>query len=115
MYEHLGAPLLPRRVFAIRLLKNAGIAAAMLVASLAIGTVGYRSFEDLSWVDAFLNASMILNGMGPVDTLHTTGGKIFAALYAIYSGLAFLTIVAVLLAPIIHRGLHRFHLAAKDK
>jgi hypothetical protein len=115
MYEHRTAPLAPRNVFAARLFRNAGLAAAMLAASLAIGTVGYHAFEDLAWVDAFLNASMILNGMGPVDTLHTMGGKIFAALYAIYSGLAFLTIVAVLLVPVIHRGLHRFHLAGSGK
>jgi hypothetical protein len=113
MYEHRGLPLAPRNVFAARLLRNAGLAAALLAASLAIGTVGYHVAEGLPWIDAFLNASMILNGMGPVDQLRTDGGKIFAALYAIYSGLAFLTIVAVLLAPIIHRGLHRFHLAEK--
>ncbi|MCY2925510.1 MAG: hypothetical protein NT031_08730 [Planctomycetota bacterium] len=72
--------------------------------------VGYHGTEGLSWLDSFLNASMILAGMGPVDTLRTDGGKLFAGLYAIFSGVVFLTMCAVLLAPVIHRFLHRTHL-----
>lgn len=83
---------------------------------LGIGVVGYRVFAGLGWVDALLNASMILTGMGPVDPMTTTGAKIFASAYAVFSGVAFLTIVAVLFAPVVHRFLHRFHieLAAND-
>ena len=78
--------------------------------SLGVGMLGYRGFEGLPWLDAFLNASMILAGMGPVDTLHTTGGKLFAGCYAIYSGIALLTSVGLMFAPLVHRFLHRFHL-----
>jgi hypothetical protein len=115
MYEHRRMPLATRQEFAVRLARNAGIAAMAAAASLGIGTLGYHAFEGMPWIDALLNASMILNGMGPVDPLHTVGGKLFATFYAMYSGVAFLTIVAVLLAPIIHRGLHRFHLESKGE
>jgi hypothetical protein len=81
-----------------------------LCISLAIGTAGYAYFATLSVVDAFLNASMILTGMGPVDKMVTTGGKLFASFYAIYSGVAFLTFCGVLFTPIYHRFIHRFHL-----
>lgn len=102
--------LLPRAVFMARLAANGAIAAAMVVVSLAIGVVGYHLIAHLSWIDALLNASMILAGMGPVDPLPSTAAKLFASAYAIFSGVAFLGIVAVLLAPIVHRFLHRFHL-----
>jgi len=78
--------------------------------SLALGMLGYRGAEGLSWLDAFLNAAMILTGMGPVSEMHTTAGKMFAGCYALFSGVAFLTAVAVLFAPLFHRFLHRFHL-----
>jgi hypothetical protein len=71
---------------------------------------GYHDLEGLPWVDAFLNASMLLGGMGPVDMPHTVGGKLFAGLYALYSGMLFLVLAAILLAPVFHRVLHRFHL-----
>jgi hypothetical protein len=85
-------------------------ALAFLCLSLAAGTVGYAHFANLSPVDAFLNASMILTGMGPVDRMETTGGKLFAGIYAIYSGVAFLTFCGVLFTPVYHRFMHKFHL-----
>lgn len=78
--------------------------------SLLIGMVGYHCFEKLPWVDSFANASMILSGMGPLGEMKTTGGKIFAGCYALFSGVAFLTSVGVVFAPIYHRFLHKFHL-----
>jgi hypothetical protein len=81
----------------------------IILGSLVIGMVGYHLFEGLTWIDAFLNAAMLLGGMGPVTELHTTAGKLFAGFYALYSGLVFLLVAGVLFAPIIHRFLHRFH------
>ncbi len=104
------AALPPRRRFVRRLLRNAAIGGGLVAGSVLFGTLGYHQFGRLAWIDAYVNASMILAGMGPVDPIGSTGGKIFAALYAVFSGVAFLTIVAVLLAPAVHRFLHRFHL-----
>ena len=82
----------------------------MLVAgSLIMGMAGYEYFESLEWRDAFLNAAMLLGGMGPVEAPHSRGGKVFAGLYALYAGLVFLIVAAILLAPVVHRLLHRFH------
>lgn len=80
-----------------------------MLASLAIGMVGYAHFEDLRWRDAFLNAAMLLGGMGPVESPSTSGGKLFAGFYALYAGLVFLVAVAILVAPVVHRLLHKFH------
>lgn len=90
--------------------KSARIAFGLVVLSLFVGMLGYHALEGMPWIDAFVNASMILSGMGPVGELHTRGGKLFAGFYALYSGLALLTIAAILLAPVIHRFLHRFHI-----
>jgi hypothetical protein len=101
--------------FRARLIRHGAIAGLLVLASLAIGMAGYMGFEKLSAVDAFLNASMILGGMGPVATISSRGGKIFAGLYALYSGLVFLVVGALLLAPVVHRVLHRFHWEVSDK
>ena len=93
---------------------HAAAALGLLAVSLAIGMAGYVAFEQLSWVDAFLNASMLLGGMGPVDPPKTTGGKLFAGFYALYSGLVFIVTAAVLFAPLLHRVLHRFHVDEKS-
>jgi hypothetical protein len=82
----------------------------VLIFSIGIGTIGYHIWGELAWIDSFLNASMILTGMGPVDHLMTSNGKVFAAFYALFSGISFLTFVAVLFAPIYHRFLHKLHL-----
>jgi len=87
----------------------------LLSASIGIGTVGYHTWGNLRWLDSFLNASMILTGMGPVDRMETDAGKLFAAFYALFSGVAFLTFVGVLFAPLYHRFLHRFHLGMEEK
>jgi len=110
MYEHHQEPLLPVDKFIGRLFQSFLLALGFIAFSLLLGAVGYHFTEGLKWIDATLNAAMILAGMGPVDTLHTTAGKLFATFYALYSGIAFLTVSAILLAPVIHRFLHRFHI-----
>ena len=109
IYEHRDEPLAPVPVFRRRLAKSTALGIAIIFASLAAGMAGYAGFENLGPADAFLNASMILSGMGPVHTPQTTAGKIFAGLYALYSGLAVLGIAAVVFSPVAHRVLHRFH------
>lgn len=110
-YEHRSEPLLPWRVFLLRRVGKTLLAAALvIVLSLVIGILGYHLTEGMGWLDAFLNASMILGGMGPVDTLHTAGGKLFAGFYALYSGLMLVGTAGLLLAPFMHRLMHRFHL-----
>jgi hypothetical protein len=109
MYERRGDTLLPRAAFLRRLGGHAAIAAGVAGFSLAVGVLGYRVLEGMPWIDALLNASMILGGMGPVDQLHSTAGKAFASAYALYSGLVVLMVAGVLFAPIIHRLLHDFH------
>jgi hypothetical protein len=109
-FEHYRKPLLTQKEFIKRQLQYAGFSLLILFVSLGAGTIGYHIFGDLSWIDAFLNASMILTGMGPVDHLETQGGKLFAAVYALFSGIAFLTFAGVLFAPVYHRFLHKLHL-----
>ena len=104
------SPLPPRRIFYRRVLRNTSLAMALITASLFVGMLGYRGFEGMNWLDAFLNASMILSGMGPASPIQTPGGKIFAGCYAIFSGVVFISMAAVLAAPILHRFLHRLHL-----
>lgn len=110
VFEHRSKPLMPKRRFVARQLRFALMALAIVAISLAIGVWGYMRFARLGLVDAFLNASMILGGMGPVDLLSNDKAKWFASLYALYSGIALLTTVAVLLAPLVHRMLHALHL-----
>lgn len=110
MFEHRSKPLLPRRQFYARLARSAAVALLVVAVALGIGMVGYRAFEPMSWVDAFVNAAMILSGMGPVSSLQTDAGKIFAGCYALFSGLAFLTSIGIFSAPVVHRFLHKFHL-----
>jgi hypothetical protein len=112
MYEHRNQPLVTRRTFLMRLARHAGLAVAVLAGSLGIGILGYHFIEGLPWIDALVNASMLLGGMGPVDTLHTSAGKLFASFYALYSGIVFLVVAGLLVAPVFHRFLHHFHLEA---
>jgi hypothetical protein len=113
-FESRGEPLLSRAAFAGRVLASCGAAALLIGASLFGGMCGYRHFEGMSWVDAFVNAAMILSGMGPVNTLHADGGKIFAGCYALYSGLMVIIATALILAPVVHRLMHQFHLEAEE-
>src|SRR5438270_12556840 len=110
MFESRHQPLLPRAEFLRRQARYAALALAIVFGSLLLGVVGYHAFEGLEWLDALLNASMILGGMGPVNELHTPAGKLFASFYALYSGLVVLVAAGVLFAPLLHRILHRFHL-----
>ncbi len=110
LYEHRSEPLLPRSRFARRLLAHAAVGTVLLLAALTVGAIGYRATEGMAWIDAFLNAAMILGGMGPVDVLHTEAGKLFATVYALFSGVAFLAIAGIFVAPLAHRLLHALHL-----
>ncbi len=112
VFEHRREALLPRHLFLRRVVRNAALALGFVIGSLALGMLGYHGTEGLSWLDAFLNAAMILTGMGPVNEMHTVAGKLFAGCYALFSGVAFLTAVGVVFAPLFHRFLHRFHLEA---
>lgn len=96
------------------IIKNARFAVGVLAFSLGVGVLGYHFFFEISWLDSLVNASMILTGMGPVDKAVTTSAKIFSSVYAIYSGVAFLTSVAMILSPVAHRFLHRFHLDIEE-
>ena len=113
MFEHRQAPLLPRREYYHRLARHGLIALGLLVTGLLIGMGGYHFIEGLPWIDAFANAAMILSGMGPLDPIKTAAGRLFAGVYAIFSGVAFLTTVGILLAPVVHRSLHKFHLESR--
>lgn len=113
-YETKGERPIAWARFVDRMVKHGIIAGVLILMSLAMGMVGYRGFEGLGWLDAFLNASMILGGMGPVDTVKSSGGKLFAGMYALYSGLVFLVVAGLLLTPVVHRVLHRFHAEIAD-
>ncbi len=91
------------------MLLHAGAAVAVLLLSLALGMAGYMHFEALAWRDAFLNAAMLMAGMGAVDAPHTEGGKLFVGLYALYAGLVFLVAAGLLFTPVVHRLMHKFH------
>lgn len=103
-------PLAPLRVFYSRVIQCFLVTVLIVAFSLTIGTLGYHYTEGMGWLDALLNASMILTGMGPAEPIKTAEGKMFAVFYCLYSGIAFLSLVAILMAPIYHRFLHRFHL-----
>ena len=114
-FESRHEPVLSRLAFARRLARNLAASAALIVLSLAGGMAGYHYFEEMSWIDAYVNASMILSGMGPVTTLQSDGGKIFAGSYALYSGLALIFATGLIISPIAHRLLHRFHLESSRR
>jgi len=108
-YESRFRPPLSRAQFLRRMAGHVAVSAGVIAGSILIGMAGYRCFEQLPWVDSFLNAAMLLGGMGPVESPHTTAGKVFAGCYALYSGLVFLVAVAIILAPAFHRILHKLH------
>lgn len=113
-FEHRSRPLLPRRKFYMRVGWYGLVSLLLIIVSLLIGMLGYHYLNGLSWLDALVNASMILTGMGPVDPLTNDAAKWFASAYAIFSGVAFLSIIAVLLAPAVHRFLHKLHIEEKE-
>lgn len=109
-FESRHAPLAPRSVFLRRLGEVVALSFGLVAVSLAVGMWGYEHFEHLDWRDAFLNAAMLLGGMGPVETPATPGGKLFAGFYALYAGLILLVSVGLMLTPVLHRLMHQFHL-----
>lgn len=106
---HKGRFAPPKNIY-LHVTRNAFLGLMLIVVALFIGMLGYHVFENLSWVDSFLNASMILSGMGPANTMVTTAGKIFAGVYALFSGLAFIAIVVIMLSPIIHKFFRKIHM-----
>lgn len=113
-FERHDEPLLAPRAFLLRLLRSAGAGAVLMLVSLFVGMLGYHALEGLSWIDAFLEASMLMGGMGPVSTPSSTAGKLFAGCYALYCGLVLILVAGILLAPIAHRILHKFHAATPE-
>lgn len=110
MYEHRKQPLASKAIFYSRVLKNIVVALFIIAVCLAIGTAGYHYTADMSWLDAFHNASMILSGMGLVDHVGSDGGKLFSSFYSLFSGIAFITNIGIILAPALHRIYHRMHI-----
>ena len=115
MYEHRTDRLLTRVEFARRVIGHFGYSILAIAIALGVGVVGYHILAGLGWIDSLLNASMILGGMGPVDTLKTSGAKVFASIYALFSGLVFIGVLGLLLAPFIHRVMHRLHMDYKEE
>jgi hypothetical protein len=114
VFESYREPILPTGVFIRRLLACLGLALAIMTVALSIGVAGYHFIAGLPWIDALLNASMILTGMGPVDVLRSNAAKVFASLYALFSGVVFISLMGLLLSPIAHRVLHKFHVSDED-
>lgn len=110
MYETRKQPLIAPGAFARRLLGHLAIALALIASSIVIGMAGYMHYEKLPAIDAFLDSAMLLGGMGPVHVPVTDAGKLFAGFFALYAGLAFIAVIALVLGPVVHRVLHRFHL-----
>lgn len=114
-YEHRTEPVAGTRRYVVRLAHSGAIALALVAVSLLVGMVGYHRLEGLNWIDAFLNAAMLLGGMGPIDRPDTFGGKLFAGAYALYCGLAVIVVAGLLLSPLAHRMLHKFHVEGGAK
>ena len=114
MFERKYQKIAPFSIFKRRLARFIGIAILLILAALCIGIAGYRWIAGLNWVDSLLNASMILGGMGPVSVLTTARAKIFASLYALFSGLVFIAVMGIVFSPMVHRMLHKFHVDDKD-
>lgn len=111
-YEHHSQPLLPRRKFLLRVGRHVLLALGLLLAFLLLGTLGYHALAGLAWLDALLNAAMILSGMGPVDALNSDGGKLFATAYALLSGLVFAFTTGIVISPMLHRVFHGLHVTS---
>ena len=112
MFEHYHQPVLTQQAFFIRMLRCVVISLFMLVITLLIGVVAFHGLERFSWIDAFLNSVMIMTGLGVISASTTSAGKLFTAFYAILSTLTFFAIVGILVAPLLHRLLHRLHVKA---
>ena len=115
MFETKSKPLLPRSSYYARLARSTATGLLVIMTALGAGIVGYHHFERMPWIDAFANAAMILSGMGPLAPLTTSGGKLFAGFYALFSGLMFVLVMGIVFAPVVHRFMHRFHLEMDRK
>ena len=115
MYEHHSEGLLPWRQLVSRVARHGGFAAIALVFSLMLGTMGFHFLAPQTWLDAFLNASMLLGGMGPVGNFEWPAGKLFASFYSLYAGIVFLGAAGLFLAPIVHRILHRLNIDEQNR
>lgn len=113
--EHRRQNVIPFRAFLLRLVRYGLFALMLIIISVLIGTIGYHILGKISWLDSFYMACMILTGMGPVTDMETNGAKLFSSFYALYSGVAFLSITAVFFAPIVHRILHILHVEMEEK
>ena len=113
MFEHRSQPLIDHRAFVRRMASSLGLGVGLIAFSLAIGMIGYHVLEGLAWIDAFLNASMLLGGMGPIEQPQTPAGKMFAGIDALYCGLAVILVAGIIFAPVVHRLFHRCHLESK--
>ncbi len=115
MYENKRQPIASKQVYYRRMAKNMGIGILVIFFCLILGILGYHYFDSIPWLDSLHNASMILSGMGPVVEIKSNSGKWFSSMYALFSGIVFITNIGVILAPAIHRFFHRLHLEAKEK
>ena len=109
MFEHKGEPVLERALFLRRLAASTALGLGAVAVSLAAGMIGFHAIEDMSWIDSFLNATMLLGGMGPLEHDRSTAGKLFEGIYALYSGLAVISFAGIIFAPVIHRAMHKLH------
>ncbi len=114
MYERHGDEVAPRSIFLKRIIGSLLVALGLMLVALLIGIVGYHSIAGLGWIDSLLEASMILGGMGPVRELRTDGAKVFASIYALFSGVVFIALMGIMLSPVVHRVMHKFHVADED-
>ncbi len=114
MYERRGDKIAPRSIFLKRIIASLLVALALMLLALSIGIVGYHSIAGLGWIDSLLEASMILGGMGPVRELHNDGAKVFASVYALFSGVVFIALMGIMLSPVAHRVMHKFHVDEED-
>jgi hypothetical protein len=114
MFEHRSEPILPTHAFAVRVVLHLLLSALVVGAALGLGVVGYHYFGGLPWIDSLVNASMILGGMGPVDPIASDAGKYFASFYALFSGLLFIGAASIVLAPFMHRVMHKLHIDDED-
>ncbi|MCX5714071.1 MAG: two pore domain potassium channel family protein [Candidatus Omnitrophica bacterium] len=115
MFEHYRQPLLPKQAFYLRLVRSLAVSAALLIATIFLGAIIFRWIEHFNWLDAALNSVLIMTGVGTTGIINTPAGKIFTAIYSIFSTLIFFTILAIIFTPILHRLLHKFHLDIDKK
>jgi len=115
MFEKLNQPLASRRSYLMRLIHSILMGLLFITVAEVIGMIGYHYLEQISWIDSFVNASMILSSMGPLQQLHTIGGKLFAGFYALFCGLVFIFIIGVIFAPVVHRFIHKIHVDEDSK